>query len=532
MPHTSEKNTTGGEKEVFVAPGVLKNSLFNGFGYVFNLVLVFFLTPIIIHRLGKDAYGIWVILVGLTGYLGLMDFGIRSALGKYFAEYAAQKDYQRINSFFNTIFFLFLLLMVIVSLIGITVVYLWLDSFKIPDFLKKDAKVLGYLFSIFIGLSFPLSVPLGILSGFRRFDILNLNSLFIRSIRAGLILIYLTPQNGLYRLFLIHIGTSILEYLVLYWYCLRYYPFLRLSFFHFNLNQFKQTAQFGLNSFIIKIADTLIFYTDTLIVGRFLSTAMVSVYAPAESLISYIRSLVIAIINVTLPEASHLDSLGDYNRLRWLAAKTTQYLSLLIVPVAIAILFFADEFILLWLGEDFLIAATLMKILVIPQVSGLIMHGLESALYGINRHKSLAKLMMVIAFSNLVLSLLFMQWWGVYGVAWGTAVPLFLGQLIGTPLFSKRYYGLDLHQLFQKMLLPTLLKMLPLIGVFYFLNSIVEIYSYLQLLGVLFFGFLSWLPFFFLAIDSDDRKHLISMSVGFSRMLFRLIFLVVVRRTK
>ncbi|GAG42518.1 unnamed protein product, partial [marine sediment metagenome] len=42
-----------------------------------NMVVLFFLSPFIVHTLGKVEYGIWGLLSVLTGYMGIFDLGIR-----------------------------------------------------------------------------------------------------------------------------------------------------------------------------------------------------------------------------------------------------------------------------------------------------------------------------------------------------------------------------------------------------------------------------------------------------------------------
>src|SRR5262245_19765963 len=53
-----------------------------------NLVL----SPFIIHGLGDRAYGAWVLLGSLVGYLALLDLGTRSAVTRYVAaDHAAHR---------------------------------------------------------------------------------------------------------------------------------------------------------------------------------------------------------------------------------------------------------------------------------------------------------------------------------------------------------------------------------------------------------------------------------------------------------
>src|SRR2546427_3011707 len=58
----------------------LRNVLSNWGAFAFAAVVNFALAPVVVHALGDTAYGVWSLLVSLTGYLGLLDLGVRGAV--------------------------------------------------------------------------------------------------------------------------------------------------------------------------------------------------------------------------------------------------------------------------------------------------------------------------------------------------------------------------------------------------------------------------------------------------------------------
>ena len=60
-----------------------RNLLANWVGHGANVVVLFFLSPFVVHTLGKTEYGIWSLLSVLTGYMGLFDLGARDNGGNY-----------------------------------------------------------------------------------------------------------------------------------------------------------------------------------------------------------------------------------------------------------------------------------------------------------------------------------------------------------------------------------------------------------------------------------------------------------------
>jgi len=67
-------------------PSALRN-LSNWAGFACSSVTFFFLSPFVFHHLGNSAYGIWVLIGSLTGYLGLFNLGVRGALTRNVARF-------------------------------------------------------------------------------------------------------------------------------------------------------------------------------------------------------------------------------------------------------------------------------------------------------------------------------------------------------------------------------------------------------------------------------------------------------------
>src|SRR5260370_22443244 len=74
-------------------------------GLAMNIAVGFFLSPFILHHLGEDAFGLWVLVFSLTGYYGIFDFGIRSSLIRYVSKFQATGDKEQLSRLINTSLF-------------------------------------------------------------------------------------------------------------------------------------------------------------------------------------------------------------------------------------------------------------------------------------------------------------------------------------------------------------------------------------------------------------------------------------------
>ena len=57
-----------------------------------GLVVMFLVSPFVINSLGKIEYGIWSLLVVVTGYMGMLDLGVRASTGRYVILYLGKGD--------------------------------------------------------------------------------------------------------------------------------------------------------------------------------------------------------------------------------------------------------------------------------------------------------------------------------------------------------------------------------------------------------------------------------------------------------
>ena len=83
----------------------LKNIVSSWGGLAVNIAVGFFLSPFILHHLGDEAFGLWILVFSLTGYYGIFDFGIRSSLVRYVSKFQATGDKDQLAHLVNTSFF-------------------------------------------------------------------------------------------------------------------------------------------------------------------------------------------------------------------------------------------------------------------------------------------------------------------------------------------------------------------------------------------------------------------------------------------
>src|SRR6202167_6573340 len=85
----------------------LKNVASSWGGLAVNIAVGFFLSPFVLHHLGDDAFGLWILIFSLTGYYGIFDFGIRSSLIRYVSKFQATGDREHLARLINISLFVY-----------------------------------------------------------------------------------------------------------------------------------------------------------------------------------------------------------------------------------------------------------------------------------------------------------------------------------------------------------------------------------------------------------------------------------------
>src|SRR5215469_2806813 len=66
-----------------------------------QIVVAFFLTPFVIHRLGDRMYGLWALVGTFIGYYGLLDLGLGNAVSRYTARALGKGDLEECGRVFS-----------------------------------------------------------------------------------------------------------------------------------------------------------------------------------------------------------------------------------------------------------------------------------------------------------------------------------------------------------------------------------------------------------------------------------------------
>ena len=434
-----------------------------------NIIIGFFLSPFILHRLGDAAFGIWALIFAITGYYGIFDLGIRSSVIRYISKLTAVDDQEGVAKFFNTSLATYTCIGLAATVVTLIGSYFVGSLFHIPPDFLTTARWLFLMVGLSVALGFPLGIFAGILEGLQRFYLLNFTNIAALLVRAVLTILALHRGYGLLTVGFITVLLPLLSSVARAFLVFRILP-IPLGWKYIDRGVFREMANYSGVTFIIQVAYKLRFKTDVLVIGTFLNPKAITTFTIGGRLVDYATEVVSSLAQIFLPMSSQSDAKGDVNQLRKIFVAGNRACALIIFPVSAILVILGKSVIEAWVGAKYVADSyPILIVLLLPTTLILAQSANSRILYGMARHRTLAWVTSFEAVANLILSIVLVRqngpFGGVLGDAIGTAVPLSFTALYFTPRYLSRLLNIRVSTVLRESYLLPVGLCLPLVAV-------------------------------------------------------------------
>ena len=175
-------------------------------------------TPITLHALGEDGFGIWAFIGSITLYLTVLDFGLGPSVVRFSAEArgrGAPEDTNRLAS----------VALALYGAIGARhppararARLAGAAPDRTPDDLVGERRLATFLVVLSLVVRFPLGLFYNLLGGHQRFDVQNLGNFIATVVYAALVAVLLPRGGGLVLLALLTLAVTLFRLtLPLFW---------------------------------------------------------------------------------------------------------------------------------------------------------------------------------------------------------------------------------------------------------------------------------------------------------------------------
>jgi len=458
----------------------LKNVASSWGGLAVNIAVGFFLSPFILHHLGDEAFGLWVLIFSLTGYYGIFDFGIRSSLIRYVSKFQATGDKDELARLINTSLFSYTclgLILIVPTVLG----SFYVDRlFHIPTAFLRDARILFLMVGLSLAIGFPLGISGGILEGLQRFYLMNWTNIVSTLARAVLIVYVLRHGLGLLSVALITVSLPLITSAVR---AVIAHHLLTIPYGwkYVSRESLRQVATYGSVTFMIIVAGRLRFKTDAVIIGTFLSASAITYFSIGARLVDYAAEVVSSLAQIFTPMSSHFHATGDYNQLRKIFISGNRACALVMFPMTVALVVMGKSVIEAWVGPRYVASYIVLLVLLIPSTFYQSQSTSNRILFGMSQHKSLAYVVFMEGIANLILSIVLVRRLGIVGDAIGTAIPLLCTALMFLPRHLCRQLGVPVREFLVEAYFYPLVLCIPMIFVLVLMQRAFYAHHYPQL---------------------------------------------------
>ncbi len=440
-------------------------------GYGFSLLVGFLLAPFIVHHLGNTGYGIWILISSLTGYFGMLDLGLRQSVSRYVSHYMGLDDHMNVNRTLVNALAMLGTGGILAGSIALLIVFNF-SVFKIEPQFAASAKIALLVAALNVSLALPMSIFNTVLFSLERFDILTAATIASTLTRTVLVVVFVSRGAGVTALAVIMLVASCCEYVTNAIAVRVLYQQLALTPKLLDWSRCRELFGFSIFRFIWIVANQLIFYSDSVVIGIVLNAAAITYYAIAGSLVNYGRNIVSLAADTFQPAATRLNVIRDFAGLRRLQIFGTQVCLLIGLPICIGYMSLGKEFIVLWMGKGYASSAIFLIVLTLSQFTSMSQYISAVILVAMAKHRVLAYIAIGEGLANLLLSIILIQKVGLIGVAIGTVIPQLITTSCLLPLYTVRAVGLPFSEYFTRAVLRPFIAAAPVALVAYALAHI------------------------------------------------------------
>jgi len=386
-------------------------------------------------------YGIWVLLLSVTGYMGLLDTGLKTSIVRYVSRFNAVSDRESLDRVVSTSFVLYGALSVIALIITILLAWRFEYLFKVEPQTIDTVRMVVYLGGIGVAITLPISVFGGVLVGFQRYDQLNKVNILLLGLRTIAIIVVLSIGFGIVAVSGIQLASQVLLGALLAWYAYRQYPSLRIRMAACTKDTAKMLYSYSGFMLLNNLAMYSLFYSGEVLVGIYMGSASITYYAIATGLVHYLSKFVGAMTQVLHPYASDQEARGNSEKLKQVIVQGTKWCLLLVLPITLTYIILGKRFIGLWMGPQYAeLSGMILIIAAIGRIMWLSQSGTGNILLGVGKHKVITSANIATGAASILLSVLLIQRFGLIGVALGTSIALSVSQIFVVMYTCKTFH--------------------------------------------------------------------------------------------
>lgn len=406
------------------------------FFYVLSLFLAFFSRKVFLDCLGAEFIGLTGMLRNILGYLNVAELGIGTSIVYFLYKPLQEDNHEKINDVMSMLAFLYRCIggIILAGGILISIFFPWwfgnlktglpLTYFAFYSFLLSSAA--GYIFN-YKNLLVSANQKQYMVSAY--FQTIGI----VQSIVQILLVWY---YRNLWLWVVVGLIFTVIGITIFNIRIRQIYPWLdiNLNKGRQNLKKYPEVLKKTRQVFVQKIKDLILFRSDEIMVGAFVSVVHVAFYGNYTVIISKFNFLVNILSDGLNAGVGNLIAEGNENNIMKVYWEMTAARYLILGFVIFPLILFLQTFVGLWFGEQYLLSDFIVYLIILNIF--LMLHN-GTVLIFIGAHGMFSDIWAVWTefFLNITITLLLAPHYGIVGILLGKIISIAFSGVIWKPYF-------------------------------------------------------------------------------------------------
>lgn len=392
-----------------------KNGILNFVtGYIFYFILAILgivKVKVFISSLGQELYALNQLYINLFSYLSLAEAGIGVAFTFRLYKLLAEKNYDGVNSIFSGTKEIFKKIGIFILILG------FIFSFIVPIFTKDTTLSNIYIlltFLLFIvknSVDYFMYVPRLIMQADQKLYKITLGIYGFRVIEVIVEIILLLLGINYLIILIPGIFIRIIQNLYINKKVYNYYPWLKVVQ-NKDFTNSKDIKHMIVHRMVGLVSNN----TDIIVISTFIGSKAVALYASYNYLIKFAMDTTNHIINSLKDGLGNVIQLENKEKLNGIISELISLFLFFASLLVIVFYFVLDNFIIVWLGKDYLLPQSSLILLLIILYFNVATRSLTIIQNAMGLFKETKLIVSIEAISNIVLSVILVSYMGLNGI--------------------------------------------------------------------------------------------------------------------
>ena len=406
------------------------------FFYVLSLFLAFFSRKIFLDCLGAEFIGLTGMLMNIMSFLSVAELGIGTSIVYFLYKPLQEDDHEKINEIMSMLAYLYRCIGFVIGIGGVLV------SLSFPWWFSELTAGLPLVYFAFY--SFLATAVAGYVFNYKQLLVdANQRQYLVNAyfqtigIAQSIVQIFLAYYyRNLYLWVIIGFIFTIFGIIVFNIRIRQLYPWLDIDLQqgHKNLHDYPEVLKKTRQVFVQKIKDFILYRSDEILVGAFVSVVQVAYYGNYTIITSKLNFLVNILSDGMVAGVGNLIAEGNQHNTMKVFWELTAIRFLIVGIVVFGLLLFIQPFISCWFGSEYLLSNLIIYLLIF-NIFIMLSRGVVEIYIGACGLFSDVWATWTELFINITVTLCLAPSFGIIGILLGKIISVFFIAMLWKPYF-------------------------------------------------------------------------------------------------